>query len=82
MSNVFQLMNKKPIVQTTINDHIHQISNTYDAEPNINMAFTVMINNEKGIWELQQISCNMDNAEVFMALKLVEQSILDSIRGK
>ena len=81
MSNIYRLTDKQTIIQNTINDHIHQIANTFDANPTINMAFTILIDNEKGQWVLQPISCNMGNAEIFMALKLVEQSILDKIKG-
>lgn len=80
MTNVVSLTTKEPVTVQNLDDHLESIRDEIAANPGISKAFTVLIDEAAGTWQLHPIYSNMSNGDVFMALRIMENTILEGVK--
>jgi hypothetical protein len=66
--------------EKTIEEHAEEIKRVMTDHAGLSKAVTILIDENSGKWQLHPVYCNTTNGDVFMALKLMEQLVLNGVQ--
>lgn len=79
MTNVVSLTTKEPITVETIDQHLTNVAQELEKYPGVSKAFTVLIDEVAGTWQLHRICCNTTNGDLFMAMALIKSRLISEV---